>query len=78
MKEKSTHLLNVPDTSTNSNSEPDYFNENGDPVYAHMVTVKEINWKKHLIQFPIGVDFKKVRTVPSVLLFCWKLTWGLM
>ena len=26
-----------------------------------MVNVKEINCKKHLIQFPISVDFKKVR-----------------
>ena len=58
---KSTHLVNVPGTSTNS--ELDYFNEHGDPVYAHtnMVHVKETNWKKHLIQFLIGTDFKKVR-----------------
>ena len=62
MKGKSTHLVNVPKASTSStNSEPDYFNEHGDPVYAHMVNVKEINWKKHLIQFPIGVDLEKVR-----------------
>ena len=58
---KSTQLVNVPGTS--SNSEPDYFSEHGDPVYAHtqMVHVKETNWNKHLIQFPIGTDFKKVR-----------------
>ena len=56
---KSTHLVNVPGTSTDS--ELDYFNEHGDPVYAytHMVHVIEINRKKHLIQFPIGTDFKK-------------------
>ena len=30
---KSTHSVNVPGTSTNS--ELDYFNEHGDPVYAH-------------------------------------------
>ena len=30
---KPTHLVNVPGTSTDS--EPDYFNEHGDPVYAH-------------------------------------------
>ena len=29
---KSTHLVNVPGTSTDS--ELDYFNEHGDPVYA--------------------------------------------
>ena len=58
---KSTHLVNVPGTSTNSDL--DYFNEHGDPVYAHthMVHVKETNQNKHLIQFPIGTDFKKVR-----------------
>ena len=58
---KSTHLVNIPGTSTNS--DPDYFNEHGDPVYAHthMVRVKETNWNKHLIQFPISTDFKKVR-----------------
>ena len=58
---KSTHLVNVPGTSTDP--EPDYFNEHGDPVYAHthMVDVKETNWNKHLIQFAISTDFKKVR-----------------
>ena len=61
MKGKSTHLVDVP--STSNHSELDYFNEHGDHVYAHalMVNVKEINCKKHLIQFPISVDFKKVR-----------------
>ena len=76
MKGKSTHLVNVPGTSTNStDSQQDYFNENGDPVYAHIVKVKEINRRKHLIQFPISVDFKKVRNLmepstkcPTVLL----------
>ena len=64
MKGKSTHLINVPETSTNSTDfQPDYFNQHGDPVYAHMVDVKEINHKKHLIQFPISVDFKKVRNL---------------
>ena len=53
--------LNVPETSTSStDSQPDYFNKHGDPVYAHMVNVKEINHKKHLIQFPISVDLEKV------------------
>ena len=69
---KSTHLVNVLGTSTNS--EPDYFNGHGDPVYAHphMVHVKETNQNKHLIQFPISTDFKKVRNseemCPTVLL----------
>ena len=71
----STHLVNMPEASTSS--EPDYFNEHGDPVYAHahMVSVKEINCKKHLIQFPISTDLEKVRNLvenstkcPTVLL----------
>ena len=36
-----------------------------------MVNVKEINCKKHLIQFTISVDFKKLRNsedCPTVLL----------
>ena len=75
MKGKSTHLVNVPGNSTHSiGSELNYFNGHGDPVYAHvhMVNVKEINHKKHLIQFSISVDFKKVRNsvekCPTVLL----------
>ena len=76
MKGNSTHLVNVPGTSTNStDSQPDYFNEHGDTVYTHMVNVKEINQKKHLIQFPTSTDFKKVRNLiepstkcPTVLL----------
>ena len=69
---KSTHLVNVPATSTNS--EPVYFNEHGDPVHTntHIIHVKETNWNKHLIQFPISTDFKKVENsqekCPTVLL----------
>ena len=49
---KSTHLVNVPGTSTNS--EPDYFSEHGDPVYAHTHTfhVKEFNWNNTSSNFP--------------------------
>ena len=72
MKE-STHLVDVPGTSTNS--DPDYFNEHGEPVYAHahMVHVKAITKKKHLIQFPMSVNLEKVRKpvegpCPTVLL----------
>ena len=61
MKGKSTHLVDVPNTL--NYSDLDYFNEHGNPVYAHahMVSGKEINCRKHLIQFPISVDFKKMR-----------------
>ena len=58
---KSTHLVGVPGTSTNS--DPDYFDEHGEPVYAHahMVHAKVINKKKHLFQFPMSVNLEKVR-----------------
>ena len=53
---KSTNLVGIPDISTNSDS--DYFDEHGEPVYmqTHMVHTKEIHKKKHLIQFPIRVN----------------------
>ena len=70
---KSTHLVDIPDSS--SNSDPDYFYEYGEPVYiqTHMVHAKEINKKKHLIQFPISANLEKVRKLaegpcPTVLL----------
>ena len=54
-------MVGVPGNSTNS--DPDYFDEHGEPVYmhAHMVHAKELNKKKHLIQFPISVNLEKVR-----------------
>ena len=47
----STHSVDVPGASNNSTGEPSYYNEYGDPVYAHMVSVCH-NKCKHLIQFP--------------------------
>ena len=55
----STHLVNVPEASTNYTSDPDYYNEHGDPVYAHMVNIQD-NKCKHLIQFPISTELGKV------------------
>ena len=70
---KSTNLVGVPDSS--SNSGPDYFDKFGEPIYVqtHMVHAKEINKKKHLIQFLISVNLEKVRKLaegpyPTVLL----------
>ena len=70
---KSTHLVGIPDIFTNS--DPDYFDEYGEPVYVqtHMVHAKEIHKKKHLIQIPISVNLQKVRKLaegpcPTVLL----------
>ena len=69
----STHLVDVPGTSTNSG--PDYFNKHGKPVYAHtlMVNAKAIDKNNHLIQFLISVNLGKVRVLvegpcPTVLL----------
>ena len=70
----STHLVNVPEASNSSTGEPDYYNEHGDPVYAHMVSVNDKNKCKHLIQFPISTSLEKVRNsvesskCPTVLL----------
>ena len=70
---KSAHLVGIPGNSTNS--DPEYFNEHGEPVYvhAHMVHAMELNKKKHLILFPISVNLEKVRKqvegpCPTVLL----------
>ena len=70
----STHLVNVPKASTSSTSDPDYYNEHHDPIYAHMVNVQD-NKHKHLIEFPISIDLEKVRNLvqssrkcPTVLL----------
>ena len=48
---KSAHLVGVPGNSTNS--DPDYFDKHGEPVYAHahMVHAMELNKKKHLMIF---------------------------
>ena len=69
----STHLVDVPETSNSSTGEPSYYNEHGDPVYAHMVSVSD-NKCKHLVQFPISTNLEKVRNsvesskCPTVLL----------
>ena len=69
----STHLVNVPEASNSSTSDPDYYNEHGDPVYAHMVNVQD-NKHKHWIQFLISTELEKVRNsvesskCPTVLL----------
>ena len=45
----STHLVNVPEASTSSTSDPDNYDEHRDlPVYAHMVNVQD-NKCNHLI-----------------------------
>ena len=62
----STHSLEVPQASTSSAgagaSEPLYFDDQGQPVdlFAHMVSVLHSN--KHLIKFPISLDYGTLRS----------------
>ena len=57
----STHLLEVPQASTSSTgaSDPLYFNDDGEPVFAYMLTMLHSN--KHLIKFPIALDYKELK-----------------
>ena len=56
--------LEVPQASTNSAgagaSEPPYFNDDGQPVFTHMVSVPHAN--KHLIKFSIALDYTTLRS----------------
>ena len=58
----STHSLEVPQASTSLTgaSEPLYFDDQGQPVFnTHMVSVLHLN--KHLIKFPIALDYMTLR-----------------
>ena len=57
----STHSLEVPQASTSSTGagEPLYFDDQGQPVFTHMVSVFHAN--KHLIKFPIALDYTTLR-----------------
>ena len=57
----STHSLEVPQASTSATGEGDplYFNDDGEPVFAQMVSVLPSN--KHLIKFPITLDYTTLR-----------------
>ena len=57
----STHSLEVLQASTSSTGagEPLYFDNQGQPVFAHMVSVLHSN--KHLIKFPISLDCRTLR-----------------
>ena len=64
LKKRSTHSLEVPQASTSSAgagaSEPLYFDDDGQPIFAHMVSVPHTN--KHLITFPIALDYTTLRS----------------
>ena len=59
----STHSLEVPQASTSTAgagaSKPLYFDNDGQPVFTHMVSVLHAN--KHLIKFPIALDYTTLR-----------------
>ena len=59
----STHSLEVPQASTSSAGagagEPLYFDDDGQPIFTHMVSVLHAN--KHLIKFPIALDYTTLR-----------------
>ena len=64
LKKHSTHSLEVPQASTSAagagaGGEPLYFNDEGQPVYTYMVSVPHVN--KHLIKFPIALDYSTLR-----------------
>ena len=63
----STHSLEVPEASNNATGEPLYFSDDGQPVYAHMVSVHA---NKHLIKFPIDLSSSHVTlwNIPQILL----------
>ena len=55
----STHSLKIPQASTSSAragaGEPLFFDDDRQPIFAHMVSVLHTN--KHLIKFPIALDY---------------------
>ena len=59
----STHSLEVPQASTSTAGagahEPLYFDDDGQPVFTHMVSVPHVN--KQLIKFPISLDYRTLR-----------------
>ena len=59
----STHSLQVPQASTSTAGagagEPLYFDNEGQPVFTYMVSVPSAN--KHLIKFPISLDYMTLR-----------------
>ena len=64
LKKCSTHSLEVPQASNTSTAgagpgESLYFDDGGQPVYTYMVSVSHAN--KHLIKFPIALDYLTLR-----------------
>ena len=63
LKKHSTHSLEVPQASNSSagagTGESLYFDDDGQPVFTHMVSVPHAN--KHLIKFPISLDYGTLR-----------------
>ena len=65
LKKRSTNSLEVPQASTSTagagaSGEPLYFDDGGQPVYMYMVSIPHVN--KHLIKFPIALDYLTLRS----------------
>ena len=63
-QEHSTNSLEVSQASTSTagagaSGEPLYFDDGGQPVFMYMVSVPHVN--KHLIKFPIALDYTTLR-----------------
>ena len=61
MTKHSTNSLEIPRTSSSSTGagDPLYFDDQGQPIFTHMVSISHMN--KHLIKFPIALDYMKLR-----------------
>ena len=63
LKKCSTHSLEVPQASMSTAGagagEPLYFDDDGQPVFTHMVSV--LHASKHVIKFPIVLDYMALR-----------------
>ena len=61
----STHSLEVPQASTSSvgsgAGEPLFFDDDRQPIFVHMVSVLHSKKQKHLIKFPIALDYRTLR-----------------
>ena len=48
-------------SSTAKAGEPLYFDDDGQPMLAHMVSVLHVSANKHLIKFPIALNYKELK-----------------
>ena len=61
-------------TSNSYTSDPDYYNEHGDPIHAHLVNVQD-NKHKHLIQFPDQYRIRESQELSGKFHKQWKVSY---